>query len=232
MNSIKDNSTTTAILLFAQSEKTESVLKPLASCSKQNVLLWEKMNSRVLKTIEKSNLPYFISNENNQVGSSFGEKITHSIKTIFAKGFEQVIVIGNDCIELKAQHLLLAKLDLQINDLVVGADYSGGAYLIGVTKSTFEAESFENIPWQTKNVFTALQALYKTQAIAFLPCLYDCNDAFDFKRATHKLSFSDTFRKILLSFLQCSKVQSHFELSFVSYCYTAFNFNKGSPLNA
>jgi len=42
MNSKKDYSTTTAILLFAQSENIESALKPIAPSCKQNVLLWKK----------------------------------------------------------------------------------------------------------------------------------------------------------------------------------------------
>jgi len=231
MPSQNDNSTRTAILLFARSEKTESALKPLASCSKRNLLLWKNLNDMVLKTIEKTKLPYFISNENNQVGSTFGEKITHSIKAIFTKGFEKVIVVGNDCIELNSQYLLRAQLDLQMNDLVIGSDYSGGAYLIGVTKSKFNADSFENIPWQTKSVLTALQSLYKTQAIAFLPCLNDCSNAFDLKIATHRLSFSAAYRRILLSFLPTKNVLSHFETLFVSYYYHPLNFNKGSPMN-
>ena len=182
MYTISDYSATTAVLLFAQSEKTESVLKPIASCSKQNVLLWKKMNDNVTKIIQKTKLPYFVSDENNQVGTSFGEKITHAIQAVLAKGYENVIVIGNDCIELKVQHLLQAERDLKTNDLVIGADYSGGTYLIGISKSKFNADLFEMIPWQTKGVFTALQTLYKTQSIAYLPCLNDCNDAFDFKR--------------------------------------------------
>jgi len=231
MSLIKDHSNTTAILLFAHSAEKESNIKPIASCSKQNILLWKKMNGKVLKTIQNTKLPYFISNENNQIGSTFGEKITHSIKAIFAKGFEKLIVVGNDCIELKSQHLLLAELDLQLNDLVIGRDYSGGAYLIGVVKSKFVAQSFENIPWQTRGVFKALQLTCKTQAIAYLPCLNDCQNSLDFKRATNKLSLVDTFRKILLSFLQTDKVQYHFVTVFISYSYYALNFNKGSPLN-
>lgn len=190
------------------------------------------MNGNVTKLIQKSKLSYFVSDENNQVGTIFGEKITHAIQAVFAKGFEKVIVIGNDCIELNVQHLLQAEQDLKTNDLVIGSNYSGGVYLIGVTKSKFIAESFTNIPWQTKNVFTALQTLYKTQSIAYLPCLNDCNDAFDFKRATHKLAFSDTFRKILLSFLSINKIQNHFETGFFSFDYNPLNFNKGSPVSS
>ncbi|MBP2284736.1 glycosyltransferase A (GT-A) superfamily protein (DUF2064 family) [Flavobacterium sp. CG_23.5] len=232
MYTIKDYSTTTAVLLFAQSEKIESGLKPIASCSKQNVLLWKKMNGNVTKLIQKSKLPYFVSDENSQVGTTFGEKITHAIQAVFVKGFAKVIVIGNDCIELKVQHLLQAEKDLKTNDLVIGSDYSGGAYLIGISKSEFNADLFETLPWQTKGVLTALQTLYKTQSIAYLACLNDCNDAFDFKKATHKLSFSDAFRKILLSFLSINKIQNYFEIGFFSYDYHPLNFNKGSPVSS
>ena len=229
MNLIMDYSSTTAILLFAQSERRVSTLKPIASSSKQNVLLWRKMNDHSVKISQHAKLPYFISNENDQVGATFGERITHSIETIFAKGFDKVIVIGNDCIELKAHHLLQAERDLRRNDLVIGSDYSGGAYLIGVSKLKFNADLFITIPWQTKSVFTALQMLYRTQSIEYLPYLNDCNNASDFKKANQKLSFSDTFRKILLSFLYNFAVQNDFEIRLYSSDYHAFNFNKGSP---
>lgn len=229
MNSNKDYFTTTAILLFAQSEKVESTLKPIALSSMQNVLLWKKMNDSVLKTIQKTQLPYYISNENNQVGITFGEKITHAIQAIFAKGFEKVIVVGNDCIALKAHHLLQAQRDLQIKDLVIGADYSGGAYLIGVTKSKFKSDLFESIPWQTKNVFTALQTLHNSQSIAFLPSLADCNSASDFKKALHQLPFFSRLKKILLSFLFVSKQQNKFVSDFNGYQFLSLSLNKGSP---
>lgn len=232
MGLIQHNSASTAILLFAQSEKKESASKPIAYSSKQNVLLWKKMNNRVLKTIQLTKLPYFISNENDQIGSTFGEKITNSILAIFEKGFDKVIVVGNDCVQLKATFLHQAERNLQNNDWVIGSDYSGGAYLLGVTKSKFKAESFKNIPWKTKNVFTALQSLYKTQSIAYLPCLNDCNDTFDFERASYTLSFSDSFRKLLLSFLPFQKVQNNYKTHNPSFDYQALNLNKGSPLNA
>lgn len=230
MNLKKKYSTTTAILLFAQSEKVEGSLKPFASCKKQNVLLWKKMNGKVLKTIQKTQLSYFISNETNQVGSTFGEKITRAIQDIFAQGFEKVIVVGNDCIALNAKHLLQAEHDLQRNDLVIGADYSGGAYLIGLTKSKFKAEPFKTIPWQTKKVFSALQNLYNIQSIGFLPSLADCNSASDFKKALYDLPYFSAIKKILLSFLFVLKQQDKFESNFIVNHYYTTRFNKGSPI--
>ena len=66
MNLIMDYSSTTAILLFAQSERRVSTLKPIASSSKQNVLLWRKMNDHSVKISQHAKLPYFISNENDR----------------------------------------------------------------------------------------------------------------------------------------------------------------------
>lgn len=231
MKCIKDYSITTVILLFAQGENIESVSKPITCQKKQNVLLWKKMNNRVLNTIQKTNIPYFISDENNQIGNSFGEKITHSIQTIFNKGFKKVIVVGNDCIELQVQHLLDASHKLQTNDVVLGADFNGGAYLIGVSKSSFNATEFATIAWQTRFVFDELKQLFKEIKTAFTPNLNDCNSAFDFKKAVHKLAFSDSFKNLILSLLQNKTAVNNDETSFVSYQFNALNFNKGSPFS-
>ncbi|NCT10491.1 MAG: DUF2064 domain-containing protein [Flavobacteriia bacterium] len=227
----KDYSTSTAILLFAQSEKVESVSKPIVCQKKQNSLLWKKMNEKVLQTIQKTYIPYFISDENTQIGNTFGEKITHSIQTIFNKGFEKVIVIGNDCLELQAKHLLDTSHKLQKNDAVLGADFNGGAYLIGVSKSSFNANEFATIAWQTRFVFDELKQLFGEIKTAFTPSLNDCNSAFDFKKAVHKLSFSDSFKNVILSLLQNKTVVPDYETSFLSYEFDFLDFNKGSPFS-
>ena len=229
MNLLKSNSSTTAIILFAKSEEIESAAKLIAPSAKQNLLLWKKMNDMVLKTIQKTKLPYFISNETNQVGTTFGEKITHSIQEIFAKGFQNVIIVGNDCIELKAKHLLNAAQNLQTNSCVLGADYNGGVYLIGVSKSGFNTGQFESIQWQTKNVFSALQTLYQKQAIVYLPILADCNSTSDFKKTLHQLPYFSRLKKILLSFLFVPKHQNKIETNSIVSQYYVASFNKGSP---
>ncbi len=231
MTFTKDCFKTTAILLFTQSENAESVSKPIAYKKEQNLLLWKKMNERVLKTIQKTNLPYFISDETSQIGNSFGKKITHSIQELFNKGFEKVIVIGNDCIELQAQHLLDASHKLNTNDNVLGADFNGGAYLIGVSKSSFDIENFAAISWQTCTVFNELKELYCNHNTAILPSLNDSNSTSDIKKAVHNLSFLDDFKNLILSLLQNIKVQNPFETAFISYEFSILNFNKGSPFS-
>lgn len=231
MKFIKDYSTTTAILLFAQSENIESVSKPIACQKKQNVLLWKKMNGRVLKTIQKTNLPYFISDETGQTGTTFGEKLTHSIQELFNKGFEKVIVIGNDCPELKSSQLHDAALKLQVHDFVLGANFNGGSYLIGVTQSALNVQGFSSLAWQTSTVLNDLQVLFNNNTVAFLPNLNDCNSRSDFKKAVHNLSFLDGFKNLILSLLQNNTSISQYEISFFTTELTTLNFNKGSPFS-
>lgn len=231
MISSKDYSTTTAILLFARSENIESMSKPIACKKNKNQLLWKKMNEKVLKTIQKTNLPYFISDETTQLGATFGKKIIHSIQEILAQGYDKVIIIGNDCLELQSQHLLDASDKLQKNDFVLGADFNGGAYLIAISKSRFNPTEFESIAWQTRFVFNELKQLFGEIKTAFMPSLNDCNSAFDFKKAVHKLSFSDSFKNVILSLLQNITVVPDYETSFLSYEFDFLDFNKGSPFS-
>ncbi|RTZ03297.1 DUF2064 domain-containing protein [Flavobacterium sp. RSP49] len=231
MKFIKDHSSTTAILLFAQSEKVQSISKSIACKKKQNQLLWKKMNENVLKTIKKTNLPYSVVDESIQVGNTFGEKITDAINKVFAQGHDKVIVIGNDCIELQANHLLLANTNLQINDSVLEADFNGGAYLIAVSKSSFLAKQFAAISWQTPCVFKELKALFSKKKMSLLPVLNDCNSAFDFKKAICKLSFSDGFKNLILSLLQKGINVNYYKKSQVHYEYKSLNLNKGSPFS-
>lgn len=224
-----DYSSKIAVLLFAQSENVESISKPIANCAKQNILLWDKMNKRVLKTIRKSKLPYFHSDETNQSGAIFGEKLANAIQETFIKGFEKVIVIGNDCPELKSVHLIEAASQLLRNDFVLGANYNGGAYLIGVTKSALNMEEFTTIPWQTTAVFRELKVLSHENTLTILPSFSDCNTADDFKKIISNLSFLDRLQHLILSLFRNSSRINRYEIPVFNVKISSLNFNKGSP---
>ena len=220
----------TAILLFAQSEEVESAVKPIVSIKKQNVVLWKKMNTRVLATVHKTQLPYFISNEKNQIGDSFGDKISHAIEQVFAQGFEKVIVVGNDCMELRPHHLLDAANKLQSKKVVFGPDAAGGTYLMGFSKDSFESKSFTAVPWQTNKVFKSLCTLNQQHPIAFLPRLSDCTTRLDFKKALHSLAYSDPFRGKMQALLGHFIYPKKNETTVVYTTITDLYFNKGSPV--
>jgi hypothetical protein len=44
----------------------------------------------------KTKLPYFISDESTQQGDSFGDKLSHAIQSVLDRGYDKVIVLGND----------------------------------------------------------------------------------------------------------------------------------------
>jgi glycosyltransferase A (GT-A) superfamily protein (DUF2064 family) len=226
----KTNTTSTAILLFAFSKNAESIFKPIACNKVQNVLLWKKINERVLKTIQKTNLPYFISDETSQSGVTFGEKLSFAIQKVIDIGFKNVIVIGNDCMELQTNHLLEASNKLKTNDVVLGPNFNGGTYLIGVSKSSFDVQNFINISWQTSKVFSELKDLYINNYTAVLSSLNDCNSTSDLKKVIQQLSFSDNFKYFLLSILRKVLIGNTYKKVFITYSFNNLYFNKGSPL--
>lgn len=218
-----------AILLFAQSEEKESISKPLVCKKEQTLLFWKKMNERVLKTIKKSGIPYFVSDERDQVGVTFGERLSNSITKIISLGFDKVIIVGNDCAELKCNHLIEAVTQLKKNKFVIGGNLKGGAYLIGITKAFFNTKDFVEVNWQTKTVFNELKVLFKESSIAYLPLLNDCNVAADLSKIILRLSFSDAIIRFITILLQVKSRLSTIENNTILNPITSLNLNKGSP---
>ncbi|MFB0905173.1 MAG: DUF2064 domain-containing protein [Nonlabens sp.] len=230
MNLDSKYSFSTAILLFAHSDKVQSALKPIAYNKKQNEVLWHKMNERALALVQKTKLPYFISDESTQQGVSFGDKLSHAIQSVLDRGYDKVIVLGNDSPGLHLNHLQEAFLELQDKSVVLGPDFKGGTYLMGLSKIYFNKEAFAKIDWQTSKVFEQLQALYSAQKLGITAPLNDCNSKNDFKKLLQNLRFRSTFRSVLASLL--FYVTSI--LTFLKYYYNnaiiGLNFNKGSPV--
>jgi uncharacterized protein len=123
--------TKTAILIFANSAEKELTSKSISSSDFFNLL-----DSDTVKTVKKTNLPYFHFSEKEQIGSSFGERFTNAIEAVFNKGFEHVISLGNDIPHLRANHILKATQNLATSDYVLGPSTDGGFYLMGF-KNTF-----------------------------------------------------------------------------------------------
>jgi hypothetical protein len=92
MNCKENLSLSTALLIFAHSDKAQSALKPIAYNKKQNEALWHKMNERAVALVQKTKLPYFISDESSQQGLSFGDKLSHAIQSVLDRGYDKVIV--------------------------------------------------------------------------------------------------------------------------------------------
>jgi hypothetical protein len=195
----------TAILLFTRTSSSEAKAKNFLKTKsyRQNKKVADRLIDHSLKTIRQTSLPHVIITEKEQVGFSFGEKLCNAIEGVFSKGFKKVIIIGNDCLQLRADKIVEAAHQLCTHDMVTGATGNGGVYLIGVTKQKFCKEDFERISWQTSRVFNDLTALanYSNAYTHTLPSLHDISSYSDLINALKLLSITDTVFQFISSII-------------------------------
>lgn len=217
----------TAILIFANSAEKEVRRKSFLSkevCS--------KLNTHTLKIVEKSGLDYFIFSEKNQIGSSFGERFTNAIETLFNKGFQNVITIGNDTPHLKTKHLIETANQFEEKKLILGPSKDGGFYLMGICKELFHKEAFLKLPWQTNRLQSYIKQLAsnKKTKLSFLEVLNDLDTQEDvFKIVNSFKTISISILKTLLVFIF---IEKEIKITYKIYCLKqsfTIPFNKGSP---
>ena len=169
----------TAILVFARSSQEELVHKSIYNGGQ----LFDALTNHVLETATKTELPYFHFSEEKQIGNTFGERFANAIKTIFEKGYEQIITIGNDTPQLKVAHILEAEKQLSSNKIVLGPSADGGFYLMGLHKSQFDTLAFQQLAWQTSDLSKQLLELIQlgNNEIFQLPTLTDIDTQADVK---------------------------------------------------
>lgn len=218
----------TAILIFANSAKKEAERKSFLSSD-----IFSALNHQTLKTVEKSGIEYFHFSEKNQVGSSFGERFSNAIETVFNKGFEKVITIGNDTPHLKTKHLIDTIHQFKKNDLVLGPSKDGGFYLMGIKKAHFNKNTFLKLPWQTSKLQKCITSFLSSKIlkIKFLEVLNDLDVKEDIKKLLHSFkAIPKSILRILIVFIFTEKV---FLVDFtinIKKTFSTPNSNKGSPL--
>ena len=218
----------TAILIFAHSAEYEATVKPFLY-SKE---VFESLNQRTLALVQKTNLPYFIVTEKEQVGATFGARFTNAIQSIYDLNFDAVIAIGNDTPHLKLNQLKTAHKNLYTNDIVLGSSFDGGFYLLGIKKEHFDAQPFLKLPWQSQNLNGALSKLFTVNAVkvAYLEKLRDIDSLDDIKKLfdSFQAVYNSLF-KLLMIVLSNIKT-TIFSIQVPSlYLYQSNFTNKGSP---
>lgn len=128
----------------------------------------------------RTGLPVVRSNEQSQQGTTFGQRLAHAVSGVFDRGFERVIVVGNDCVSLQTSHLRAAARILEQGKQVLGPDQRGGAWLIGLQRNRFDATAFADLRWATTEVHTDLAVLLGDTVS--LASLSDVNSLGDLKR--------------------------------------------------
>jgi glycosyltransferase A (GT-A) superfamily protein (DUF2064 family) len=218
----------TAILIFAHSAEYEATVKPFLH-SKE---VFESLNQRTLTSVKKTKLPYFIVTEKEQKGSTFGERFTNAIQSIYDLNYDSVIAIGNDTPNLTANQIGSAHTKLSTNAIVLGSSTDGGFYLLGIKKEHFDAQLFLKLPWQSQNLNGALSKLFKVNGVqvSYLEKLQDVDSVEDIKMLFDNFkSVYNTLFQLFLIILSKAKTRIN-SLEYATCYLFQSNFpNKGSP---
>lgn len=158
-----------AILLFTRSPQNEARHKPLSHrlTFDERVELYESFTRHVLRQAEATGYPVLVAADAPeydfgrhastvaavlpQSGMTFGQRLTQAFADAFAQGYDEIVCVGNDCIELTVSSLQAAFAQLTESPLVLGAARDGGVYLIGMRRSVLDQalRVFASCHWQT-----------------------------------------------------------------------------------
>ena len=193
-------------MIFSRTAKSEVAFKDLASTDSSNFAVSDFLYKRAIKAANKTKLPYFIINENHQIGSTFGEKFSNAFNDLYNLGYKYVLALGNDCPQLTPADILNARTKLKACGAVVGPTIQKGAYLIGMSANIFDRIKFSKIDWQTELTLTSLKTylrLFNNEIIEILPLKHEINNISDWSLALPKLKY--TLCNIILNLLQTGK---------------------------
>jgi len=139
-------SVSTAILVFAQSAPADAHRKRLAEQPLPNRSVLAQLTTRIRQIAEVTGLPVLHSTDLIAHTGRFGEQMTAALHAAFARGFERILVVGNDCPALTSAHLTRVAHELQSASVVLGPDQRGGLYLFGLSRAAFESLPLAGMP--------------------------------------------------------------------------------------
>jgi len=189
----------TAIVVFIRAVEEEARVKSFSYSNSRNQSkkILKELNRQVINLSKKTQLPVIIGNNKIQSGDSFGERIQSVCQRAFAKGFENLILIGNDCLTIDTSSLLQVKQQLTRNDVVLGPTSDGGIYLLGISKKAFHSIDLEKQLWQTSELFFNLKNNFHQENISvkILEVSEDVDDVFQLENTLRQFSKFSFFTK-------------------------------------
>jgi len=169
-----------AVLLFSLPTVLDAARKGLTGQrAGQNQAFWETLHQLTTAKVRAAGLPCVFSATvvpAPDYAASFGEQLQTALSATLAQGYDRVIVIGNDCPDLRVADLRVAADALAQGQLPIGYDRRGGVFLLGLDRRFLSAESasgsqsFGTLPWQTDQLGTAL-ADYLSHTFGGVVCL-------------------------------------------------------------
>lgn len=215
----------TALLFFSRTAADEATVKTFSQHigKKGNIAVSQHLIQQSIATLQKTNLPVLSCYSSQQFGDSFGERLANAIESVYSKGYQKVIVIGNDCPYISSDLILKVSQQLENEKLVLGPSTDGGVYLIGITKKVYNRQKFIALSWQESslqnewiNYSNDLSA-----KVNWLQSYADIDNTVDFKKAIKTLPFHSLLRKQFIRIL-ASVQTAHSSKENSSFHKTAF----------
>lgn len=117
-----------------------------------------------------------------QRGADLGARLHDAFTRVLGLGFAKVLIIGSDCPELGAHHLVEALRALEDAPVVVGPASDGGYWLIGQRQAGWDL--FSGVPWSSPATLDATRRRLRTLDLGWceLETLSDVDTADDLRR--------------------------------------------------
>lgn len=209
----------TAVLLFTRTSSSEARAKMFTSANaRANEHIAETLIARSYQVAKSTGFDVHVINEQKQVGSTFGERITNAVQDIFECGYKYVLTIGNDTPGITKSHLLNAHNNLLDNELVIGPSRDGGVYLIGISRDHFDAKSFKALAWESASLqksFTDYVCELNV-GLHLLEVLHDVDNIRDLRYIIHVLRQKKYTRVLAQSLLNLTTASNHLPIQQVN----------------
>lgn len=150
----------TAILFFYREEIREAEARSWTSSLRLNRNLAHRLLNHTRKCLSSSSISVFNLPDHDQCGQTFGERITNGIQKAFNIGYERLIVIGSDTIDLTVKDIESAGEHIANGQHLIGPAKDGGVFLFTMDRQSFDHGALLNLPWCSDALCTELEAYY------------------------------------------------------------------------
>lgn len=112
-----------------------------------------------------------------QEGVSFGQRIENAVETLANLGYEEIVIVGQDCPDLEPKDIRRAFDSLGRYRLVLGPDHRGGCYLIGFHVA--DRQRLRGVVWQRNTDFREISFRFANEGILKLAVRIDLDNVED-----------------------------------------------------
>lgn len=233
--------TRTAVLLFSLPASVSAERKELTRWYRNvryQQRVWEQTTRLTIAKVSTAGLPCLPSSSlpTTDCTRPFGEQLQTAVRAVLSQGYEHVIVIGDDCPDLRVSDLRRAAAALESGQLPVGYDQRGGVFLLGLDQRFLTAgltDTFGRLPWQTHTLGAALTDFMTASfgcVIGLSATRADWNDRADVRAGTWLMgAFAGLARQLWALLTPALPYPFSFSLPSVSDHYDGKALLRGPP---